>query len=344
MKKNNRKSNLNLSERFQNNFVFITLSLGLVGCGGKNSDTGSTNTSISLPTTTTPNINLLQGTVVKGPLNNALVFVDYNNNGIMDAGEPSTRTKSDGSFSLQSAIPGSGFVAISDDKTTDTFTGQPMSGVTLKAPAGATVVTPATTLYVEIKESDPEIKTTDLASALGLGDVNILDFNPFSKDADPVLALKTEKVSSQIITTITSISAAGEGAGATKDKAYEKALSAVTSVISTKIKSAGNDNSQEQSSSSSTKIDFADNSLLSEVNVAAKNELASILYKLNIPAKDLIRKSEAIYKQQYKNQTLSEDEFIEIMVENPILIERPIFTNENKGVVGRPPEKVLEII
>ena len=76
----------------------------------------------------------------------------------------------------------------------------------------------------------------------------------------------------------------------------------------------------------------------------SKNELASILSKLNIPAKDLIRKSEAIYKQQYKNQTLSEDEFIAIMVENPILIERPIFTNENQGVVGRPPEKVLEII
>ena len=76
----------------------------------------------------------------------------------------------------------------------------------------------------------------------------------------------------------------------------------------------------------------------------SKDDLVSILSKLNIPAKDLIRKSEAIYKQQYKNQTLSEDEFIAIMVENPILIERPIFTNENKGVVGRPPEKVLEII
>ena len=66
----------------------------------------------------------------------------------------------------------------------------------------------------------------------------------------------------------------------------------------------------------------------------SKNELASILSKLNIPAKDLIRKSEAIYKQQYKNQTLSENEFIAIMVENPILIERPIFTNENNHVCG----------
>ena len=38
-----------------------------------------------------------------------------------------------------------------------------------------------------------------------------------------------------------------------------------------------------------------------EKNPISKNELASILSKLNIPAKDLIRKSEAIYKQQYKN-------------------------------------------
>ena len=91
-----------------------------------------------------------------------------------------------------------------------------------KAPAGATVVTPATTLFVEVKEKNPEIKTTDLASALGLEDINILEFNPFSSGADPEKALTAEKVSSQIITTLTSISAAGEGAGASQEVAYEK--------------------------------------------------------------------------------------------------------------------------
>mgnify|MGYP004024130301 CR=1 FL=1 len=54
---------------------FITAALGLVGCGGGGSDS-TTNTNISLPTSTTPGASLLQGSVVKGPLNNALVFAD----------------------------------------------------------------------------------------------------------------------------------------------------------------------------------------------------------------------------------------------------------------------------
>ena len=116
--------------------------------------------------------------------------------------EPSTRTSADGSFSLQSAIPSAGFVAIAVrlKSTTDTFT--KVQSLVLKAPAGATVVTPATTLFVEVKEKNghAEIKTTDLASALGLKDINILEFNPFSSGADPDKALTAEKVSSQINT------------------------------------------------------------------------------------------------------------------------------------------------
>ena len=220
----------------------------------------------------------MTGSVVKGPLNNALVFADYNGDGKLSPNEPSTRTSADGSFSLQSAIPSAGFVAIADESTTDTFTNSPITGVTLKAPAGATVVTPATTLFVEVKEKNPEIKTTDLASALGLKDINILEFNPFSSGADPEKALTAEKVSSQIITTLTSISAAGEGAGASQEVAYEKALEAITSVVSAKIQSNVSDDSSGISNNNEIKnIDFSDNSLLSEVSVAAKNELSSVV-------------------------------------------------------------------
>ena len=76
------KRNSMINQKQKNNFVFITLSLGLVGCGG--GESGNTNTSLSLPTTTTPDLNLLTGNVVKGPLNNALVFADYNSNGIYE--------------------------------------------------------------------------------------------------------------------------------------------------------------------------------------------------------------------------------------------------------------------
>ena len=59
-----------------------------------------------------PNIT---GTVVKGPLHNALVFADYNNDGLLSAGEPSTRTAADGSFVLNSNDPSANFVSISED-------------------------------------------------------------------------------------------------------------------------------------------------------------------------------------------------------------------------------------
>lgn len=79
-------------------------------------------------------------------------------------------------------------------------------------------------------------------------------------------------------------------------------------------------------------------------NPPTKKELKEILAKLNIPAKDLIRKGESIFKERYKNLELNEDEWIQAMLENPKLIERPIVINGYKAIVGRPPEKIKEII
>ena len=76
----------------------------------------------------------------------------------------------------------------------------------------------------------------------------------------------------------------------------------------------------------------------------SKSELKDLIKKLNIEAKDLIRKGETDFKDNFKGKTLSEDEWIEAMIEYPKLMERPIFVNGDKAVIGRPPEKVLEII
>ena len=72
--------------------------------------------------------------------------------------------------------------------------------------------------------------------------------------------------------------------------------------------------------------------------------LKEVLGMLNMEAKDLIRKGEAIFKEKYKGKELSEDQWIKAMVEHPKLMERPIVVEGNKAVLGRPPENVKELI
>ncbi len=79
-------------------------------------------------------------------------------------------------------------------------------------------------------------------------------------------------------------------------------------------------------------------------NPPTTKELESILRKLNMAPIDLIRKGEAIYKENYKDKTFTNAEWIQIIVNNPILIERPIIINSDKAVIGRPTENVLAIL
>lgn len=75
-----------------------------------------------------------------------------------------------------------------------------------------------------------------------------------------------------------------------------------------------------------------------------QKDLQALLAKLNIPAKDLIRKGEAIFKEKFKGKELSENEWIKAMVEYPKLIERPIVVKGDKAVIGRPIENVIDLI
>ena len=76
----------------------------------------------------------------------------------------------------------------------------------------------------------------------------------------------------------------------------------------------------------------------------SKEDLEAIIAKLGIQPIDLVRKNEAIWKSDYKGKTLSDADIIEAMVKHPKLIERPIVVNDNKAVIGRPAENILEII
>jgi len=74
-------------------------------------------------------------------------------------------------------------------------------------------------------------------------------------------------------------------------------------------------------------------------------ELSEVLDLLGLEPRELMRKHEAPYKDNnLDNPELSRDQLIQAMIDNPILIERPIIINGNKATIGRPPEKVLDIL
>ncbi len=77
----------------------------------------------------------------------------------------------------------------------------------------------------------------------------------------------------------------------------------------------------------------------------SETELKAILTKLNISARELLRKGEEAYKTlNLKDTNLNEDDLIKAMVKQPKLIERPIVINQDKAKLGRPPESVLDTL
>lgn len=74
-------------------------------------------------------------------------------------------------------------------------------------------------------------------------------------------------------------------------------------------------------------------------------ELQQIIARLGIPARQLLRSGEEEYETlDLADPSLSDHQLIEAMVAHPKLIERPILVAGEAAVIGRPPEKVLEIL
>lgn len=81
------------------------------------------------------------------------------------------------------------------------------------------------------------------------------------------------------------------------------------------------------------------------VDVPTKEELQEMLQMLGMnSARELIRTKEAVYKEQNLKDETSEEALINAMLENPKLIERPIVIKDNKAAIGRPIEKVIDLL
>ena len=75
------------------------------------------------------------------------------------------------------------------------------------------------------------------------------------------------------------------------------------------------------------------------------DELDGVLAKLGIEPRALMRKKEAAYRESgMVDESLSRRALIDLMVANPIVIERPIVVNGARAALGRPPESVLSIL
>lgn len=75
-----------------------------------------------------------------------------------------------------------------------------------------------------------------------------------------------------------------------------------------------------------------------------EKQLKEILKKLGLKAEELLRKKEPLFIEKYKGKKLSEAEWVTVMCKNPVLIERPIAIEGNKAIIGRPAERVIEIL
>ena len=75
-----------------------------------------------------------------------------------------------------------------------------------------------------------------------------------------------------------------------------------------------------------------------------KDELGELLKKLGMKPSELVRRGEEAFKENYAGKSLDEEQWLDALVAHPVLIERPIVVRGDRAVIGRPPEKVIELL
>ena len=94
----------------------------------------------------------------------------------------------------------------------------------------------------------------------------------------------------------------------------------------------------EEKGIKNTKVLYLKDDLFTE------DSLRSLLKKLGKKPHDMIRTQEKEYRDNYKGKSLSDDEWIKVMTENPKFIQRPIIETKNNAVWGDPPTNIDEIL
>ena len=214
-------------------FLIALLSAGLAACGGGGGGGGT-------PVIDTGDgdggggdnvIPAVSGTVFKGPLENARVFIDTDGNGERgESDSPLVLTDENGAFQTAAGFVGDIIVQVGPN-TIDTFaSGTPLDGLVLKAPSGYSVVSPATTLVSAILDSSDGQSASDvearIKSALGLGNVDLKTFNPF-QDTNAEAALIYELKSQQIVSIANSVAQLTLAAGGLNSSALADALGSI---------------------------------------------------------------------------------------------------------------------
>ena len=200
----------------RNSFPLYVLLLS--GCGGGNSSSGSSASNSTF-------VHFI-GSVIKGPLQGATVFLDANNNQLRDLNETSVTTDLDGKFEFTSGDLSLPLIVDTSDAI-DWSSGTSIGGLTLKASAGSTVITPITTMMV-----DTGMTSDQVAKVLGLPeDVSYSDFNPYALGVDNSVAVAVENAGHKIISTITTFANILENEGLPSSQALINASDAMVEVI-----------------------------------------------------------------------------------------------------------------
>ena len=195
--------------------------LSLSACGGGGGGGGTT------PIQTSTVIN---GSVLKGQITNALVFSDLNSNGIFDTAEPSAFTDENGNFNLTTSDASAKLIALGQVGSIDKSTGASAENIDFSGTSSGTVISPFSTVITE-----GGMTSEELADSLGLGDVDLLNFNPFAAGVDATTALLVEKTSHQLENVINSFTEVTKGSGLTAAQAKATALDSFAAAAKEKL-------------------------------------------------------------------------------------------------------------